>query len=228
MNPHKTKVFKLRAGVTLAAILGVLLCMTPAFVVYAADAGPVVTAPAKKAEPASAPVATTEPAAKAETKNDTKENVPTAATSEKEQSWWQALLVPVLGVLGMFIAAFLAAGLRKLVLLIEKKWSIDIPDSVEKLMYDKARWALGWAEEKAEKRLLYGDGKKTPGAEKLSQVVEMLEKFADGLGYGHEWQRDKIEALAEGVLHLERNTASTSNVARDVKLTEKKNGNGNA
>lgn len=152
---------------------------------------------------------------------------PTTATTP-EQAWWQALLMPVLGAVGIFVAAFLAAGLRKLVQLIEAKWNIDIPDSVEKLMYEKARWALGWVEEKAEKRLLYGDGKKTPGAEKLSEVVTLLESFAQNLGYGEEWQRDKVEALAEGVLHLNRNTASTSNTARDVKLTEKKNSNGTA
>lgn len=236
MNPHQKKVLKLRASVALAAILGVFLCMTPALVVHAADSGPTVTAPAKRAAtaPAPAPAAKTEPAKKAEPvakdetkKDETKKDPPAAATSEKQQSWWQALLVPVLSVLGLFIAAFLTAGLRKLVQLIEKKWNIDIPDSIEKLMYEKAKWALGWAEEKAEKRLLYGDGLKTPGAEKLSQVVEMLEKFADGLGYGHEWQRDKIEALAEGVLHLERDAASVSNAKRSETIAEKKNGNGN-
>ena len=135
------------------------------------------------------------------------------------------MLVPVLGVIGMFIAAFLAAGLRKLVILIEKKWSIDIPDSVEKLMIEKARWALGWAEEQAEKRLLHGDGQKTEGAKKLTDVVDLLEKFANSLGYGEEWQRDKIEKLAEGVLHLERDAGVGSNGDRGAALTEKKNGN---
>jgi hypothetical protein len=218
MNPHQKKVFKLRTSAAIVAVLGVLFCMTPAYVAHAApDAKPAVTVPASAPATTPAPTATPAPVA-------TPAPAAAPAASGDTQTWWQALLVPVLSVFGMFLAAFLVAGLRKLVLLIEKKWNIDIPDSVEKLMYEKARWALGWAEEKAEKRLLYGDGKKTDGAEKLSQVVEMLEKFADGLGYGREWQKDKIEALAEGVLHLERNKASTSNVNRDKKLTEKKNG----
>jgi hypothetical protein len=148
--------------------------------------------------------------------------VPAVVPVEKTQSWWQALLLPVLSALGLAIAAFFTAGLRKLVLLIEDKWSIDIPASIETLMTEKARWAVGWAEEQAEKRLLYGDGKKTPSAEKLTSVVDLLEKFASSLGYNEEWQRTKIEALAEGVLHVERGVVVGSDGARDVALTEKK------
>lgn len=164
-----------------------------------------------------------------EKKEEIKKDEPAAApTGEKEQAWWQAVLVPVLGVLGLFIAGFLAAGLRKLVQLIEKKWNIDIPDSIEKLMIEKARWAIGWAEEQAEKRLLYGDGKKTPGAEKAASVINLLEEFANKQGFGEEWQRDKIEKLAEGVLHLERDvTVGSNGGARGEKLAEKAAENGN-
>lgn len=229
----------LRLTVFSAGLFALLLCYSPTIMLandaFAQDTKTPATktVPATKTAPATAPAPAAEPKAepkvepKAETKVEPKAETKAAPTSEKEQSWWQALLVPVLGVIGMFIAAFLAAGLRKLVILIEKKWSIDIPDSVEKLMIEKARWALGWAEEQAEKRLLYGDGQKTEGAKKLTDVVDLLEKFAESLGYGDEWQRDKIEKLAEGVLHLNRNSEATSNVARDAKLTEKKNGNGN-
>lgn len=196
------------------------------------------------AQPTSQPTAKTEPKVetkgtvtvtdtkkeeKVESKADAaKDETTVAPASEKEQAWWQAVLVPVLGVLGLFIAGFLAAGLRKLVQLIEKKWNIDIPDSIEKLMIEKARWAIGWAEEQAEKRLLYGDGKKTPGAEKATSVINLLEEFANKQGFGDEWQRDKIEKLAEGVLHLERDVTVGSNGGkRGEKLAEAAAANGN-
>jgi hypothetical protein len=222
-NKLRRRCWTLRIGATVVGLLATLLLVSPAMV-----AG---TAAFAQETPASAPATKVAPAAPAETAEPTvvapevtvEGTAPAEAPSqEKAQKWWQALLMPVLSALGLFIGAFLVAGLRKLVQLIEKKWNVDIPDSVEKLMYEKARWALGWAEEKAEKRLLYGDGKKTPGAEKLSEVVDMLEKFADSLGYSEEWQRDKIEALAEGVLHLERDKSSTSNVKRSNALAEKK------
>lgn len=222
MNPHKKKILKLRASIMLAALFGICLCLAPAYVAHAADAGAPTAKAAPKTAPTSAPAAKTATSTTAPTPEPATKTEP--AKSEKQQSWWQALLVPVLSTLGLFLAAFLVAGLRKLVQLIEKKWNIDIPDSMEKLMYDKARWALGWAEEKAEKRLLYGDGEKTPGAEKLSQVVDMLQKFADDMDYGDEWQKEKIEALAEGVLHLERDQSVGSNGKRGEKLEKKKNG----
>lgn len=124
--------------------------------------------------------------------------------TDTHQAWWQAILVPVLSILGIFISALLASGLLKLCKLIEKKWNVDIPDSIEYMMAEKAKMLVGWAEEKAEKRLLYGDGQKTAGAQKTTEVVEMLEKFAESLGYGHQWQKDKIEQLVLGVLHLNR------------------------
>jgi hypothetical protein len=209
----------LRLSAIGAWILVCTLCFSP-LAVMAADGG--TTTDAVVAAP-TAPAATPAPAPTAEPKADP-QPAPKAEpkTEEKGQAWWQAVLMPVLSVLGMFIAAFLAAGLRKLVVLIEKKWSIDIPDSVEKMMYEKARWAIGWVEEKAEKRLLYGDGKKTESAAKVTEVVDLLEKFAQGIGYGEEWQRSKIEALAEGVLHLERDKSVGSNGDRGKKLTEKK------
>jgi hypothetical protein len=221
----------LRLGVFSAGLFALLLCFSPTFLVATdAFAQETKTAPAATAAPASAPTTTPTVTPTAEPKPTpakaaTEPAAEPPASSDKEQSWWQALLVPVLSVVGMFIAAFLAAGLRKLVLLVEKKWSIDIPDAVEKMMYDKARWAVGWAEEKAEKRLLYGDGKKTDGAQKITEVVDLLEKFAQSLGYGEEWQREKIEALAEGVLHLERGKTVGSTVteaAREAKVAEKK------
>lgn len=221
----------LRLGVFSAGLFALLLCFSPTFLVTTdAFAQETKTAPAATAAPASAPTTTPAVTPTAEpkpapTKAATEPAAKPPASSDKDQSWWQALLVPVLSVVGMFIAAFLAAGLRKLVLLVEKKWSVDIPDAVEKMMYDKARWAVGWAEEKAEKRLLYGDGKKTDGAQKITEVVDLLEKFAQSLGYGEEWQREKIEALAEGVLHLERGKTVGSTVteaAREAKVAEKK------
>lgn len=145
-----------------------------------------------------------------------------AQESTPAQTWWQSLLLPILSVVGMAVAAFLTAGLRKLVKLIETKWKVDIPDSIEKLMTEKARWTLAWVEEKAEKRLLHGDGEKTPGAQKIFEVVAILDRFAIENGYGKEWQRDKLEALAEGILHLERDKTIGSNGDRAAKLKEKK------
>lgn len=230
MTSYTKKVWKLRTSVSLIGLILTLGLLTPtALVVTDALAQPAsqptATAPAATPAPVVTPTATapTQPTA-----------APAAAATEKpaaapvttdQQSWWQALLMPVLSVFGMFLAAFLVAGLRKLVKLAEAKWKIDVPDSVEKLMTEKARWALAWVEEKAEKRLLHGDGQKTPGAAKIGEVVDLLQKFADGLGYGHEWQKDKIEALAEGVLHLERDKTIGSTGERAAALTEKKNGN---
>ncbi len=144
---------------------------------------------------------------------------PAAPTS---QSWWQASLLPVFGVFMSVLAVFVVVGLRKLTQLVEAKWSVDIPDSVERMMDAKAHWAIAWVEEKAEKRLLHGDGKKTPGAEKITEVVDLLQEFADSLGYGHDWQRNKLEALAEGVLHLERDRSIGSSGERAMLLDAKK------
>jgi len=202
-----------KLGLRLSAVAAFLMCYTlfiPTAVmvsdaIAAPDGAPAATAPATKAlapapaEPAAestAEPAAEEPAPAAEVKEEPK--------SDKEQKWWQALLVPILSLVGMFIAAFLAGGLLKLVKLIEKKWDVDVPDSIEKLMVEKSKWLIAWAEEKAENKLLYEDGKKTPGAEKLAQVVGELKKFADGMGYGDDWQEDKIEQLVYGVLHLNR------------------------
>lgn len=223
MTMYMKKVRRLRlmmAGIGIA--LGLLL-FSPTIALhtdaYANDAKPAATKVAPASQPAAAPTATAPapaPAVKAEP----------APASGDTQSWWQALLIPVLSALGLAIAAFLTTGLRKLTQLIEKKWNIDIPDSVEKLMAEKARWLIAWAEEKAETRLLKGDGVKTDGAKKLSDVVEALEKFAQNMGYGEEWRRDKIEQLVEGILHLERDQGVGSNgTDRGKKLEEKKNGN---
>jgi hypothetical protein len=161
---------------------------------------------------------------KAEAKVETKEEPKT----EKEQSWWQPVLAYLLSAFGMILAGFLVGGLRKLVQLMEKKWNIDVPDQVERIMYDKARWLVAWAEEKAENRLLNGDGVKTPGAEKAADVIGEMEKFAEGMGYGDEWRKDKIEKLVDAVLHLSREGSQDSigsNGSRGTKLEEKKNGN---
>jgi hypothetical protein len=151
-----------------------------------------------------------------------------AADAPKEQAMWQTILMPVLSVLALFVAAFVALGLRKLVQLIEKKWGVEIPESIENLLISKARWAIAWAEEQAEDRLLNGDGKKTPGAEKAASVIELLEGVAKKAGYGEEWQKDKIEALVAGILHLNREGGEGvigSNGSRGEKLEAKKNGN---
>ena len=205
--------------IQMTLVLAITLCVAPAVAqttqpaAPAAKAAPATKAPAKVAPapvakaPAATPVAKVAPAA-------------APAKSEKTQTWWQALLVPVLSVFGLFLAGFLVGGLRKLVQLIEKKWNFDIPDQIESFMYEKARWGVAWAEELAEKRLLYADGKKTPSAEKLTQVVDMLMKTAEEKGYGKEWGREKIEALVEGVLHLERGI-SVGTDADMEKRTEK-------
>lgn len=229
MTTHRKRVWKLRTSISLIGLIFTLGLLTPAALVvtdaFAQPASqPTATAPATTPAPTATPAtAPTQPAA-APTATAT-ETPAAAPAAPEQQQWWQALLMPVLSVFGMFLAAFLVAGLRKLVKLIEAKWKIDVPDSVEKLMTEKARWALAWVEEKAEKRLLHGDGEKTSGAQKISEVVDLLQKFADGLGYGHDWQKDKIEALAEGVLHLERDKAIGSTGERAVKLEAKKNGN---
>jgi hypothetical protein len=212
----RQKTFALRTGVLAAGLLALTLCFSPTLLL-ASDAkvtAPVATAPAavKPTDATVAPAPVTTPTTTA---------VPAPVPAPKEQAWWQAMLLPVLSIIGMFIAAFLAAGLRKVVQLVEKKWSIEIPDAIEKMMYDKAKWAVGWAEEQAEKRLLYGDGKKTPGAEKLTQVVSLLETFAKSFGYSEEWQRNKIEQLAEGVLHVERGVTVGSDGARGTALLAK-------
>lgn len=146
-----------------------------------------------------------------------------AETTVTEQTAWQAALVPALGAIGTFLAALLVAGLRKLVLLVEKKWKIDVSDNIEKMMYEKARWAVAYVEEKAEKRLLHGDGQKTPGGQKMCDVINILQNFTNKLGYGEEWRIDKLRALAEGILHLERDVVIGSVGNRAKLLEEKKN-----
>jgi hypothetical protein len=146
----------------------------------------------------------------------------------KEQAMWQTVLMPVLSAVALFVAAFVALGLRKLVQLVEKKWGVEVPASIEDLMASKARWAIAWAEEKAEDRLLNGDGVKTPGAEKAASVIELLEGVAQKAGYGEDWQKNKIEALVAGILHLNREGGEGvigSNGNRGTKLEEKKAAN---
>jgi hypothetical protein len=143
-------------------------------------------------------------------------------TNVVQQTTWQAALVPVLGAIGTALAAFLVGGLRKLVLIIEKKYKIDVSDTIEAMMYEKARWAVAFVEEKAEKRLLHEDGVKTSGAQKMAEAIGLVQSFANTLGYGSEWQTNKIKSLIEGVLHLERDVVIGSVGTRANKLTEKK------
>jgi hypothetical protein len=128
--------------------------------------------------------------------------VPVVTTAQREL--WQTLLLPIVSVVGLFIAAFLTLGLKKLTQLLEAKFKVDVPQSIEDLMSEKALQLIAWAEEKAENKLLHGDGKATPSAEKADMVVKALTQFAEGLGYGKTWQGDKIKQLVEGVLHLNR------------------------
>lgn len=228
MKKHRQQTTKLRVGITLAAFLGLGLLYSPTIMLaHDAYAQPApTTQPATKVVTTGAVTPVTQPATetKTETKVETKTEGTAPASTEKEQSWWQALLVPILGVIGMFIATFLTAGLLKLVKLIEKKWNVDIPDSFERLMVEKAKWALGWAEEKAETKLLYEGGAKTEGAKKISDVVTMLHDFAEKSGYGEEWTREKVQSLAEGVLHLERGVTIGSTGERALKIEAAKNG----
>jgi len=120
------------------------------------------------------------------------------------QKWWQALLEPVLYLVGTALAAVIVAVLGKLIYYIETKLKIDIPASIEDLVKDKALVLIAAAEEKAENKLLHGDGTQTPGTEKLSWVLDELQVFAEKLGYGKTWQRDKLTTLIEGLLHLNR------------------------
>jgi hypothetical protein len=134
-----------------------------------------------------------------------------AAATEPQQQWWQAALMPVLSAVGMAVAAIVAGAIRKLAIVFEKKFNIDIPDSIEESMTKKAHQLIASAEEKAEERLLYGDKKKTPGAEKTTAVIKELEGHAKRLGYGEEWREDRIENLIKGVLHLGRDVSIGSN-----------------
>ena len=182
--------------------------------VTAAVATPAPASPA--AEPAKVPAAALE-----------KVTLPAepVAPAEKEQSWWQALLMPLLSAVGLALAAFFAAGFRKVITLAEKKWDFEVPDVIEDTIINQAKRLIAWAEEKAEDRLLNGDGKKTPGAEKIGGVVTGLEEFVASRGWDRTWQRDKLEKLAESVLHLERsgNTGvGTTNGDRKKKLDEMK------
>lgn len=221
MNPKQKKIREVKTAIFAAWLLSTLLVLAPALHyshAHADEAAVVVT----EVQPASAPVATP-----ATTTVEVPAATPAPAPSGKVQKWWQSALEPVLYAFALFLSAFLVAGLRKLTKLVEKKWSVEIPDSVERMMTDKARWAVAWAEEKAEQRLLYGDGQKTPGAQKIHTVTNILQEFAESIGHGQEWQRDRVEALAEGVLHLERDVAVGSpEGARADALAAKKNGNG--
>jgi len=125
-------------------------------------------------------------------------------TAVAEQAWWQAALMPVLSVVGLFLASFLSLGLLKLVKLIEKKWNVDIPDSLERMMEDKAKLLVAWLEEEAENRLLNGDGKKSDKAENVAKISDQLLAYAKKLGYGEEWSAEKIDVLIKGILHLNR------------------------
>jgi len=127
-----------------------------------------------------------------------------SAPALSTQKWWQALLLPVASALGLVVAAFIAAGLRKLVLVLEAKFKIDIPIQVEDLMVEKAKQLCAWGEEQLEKRVLHGDGVRTPGAETVTKVKDALWKVADSMGYGKEYTEEKLTQLIEGILHLNR------------------------
>lgn len=127
-----------------------------------------------------------------------------ATPAPVQQKWWQALLLPVASAVGLIVAAFIAAGLRKLVQLLEAKFKIDIPIAVEDLMIEKAKQLAAWGEEQLEKRVLHGDGVKTPGAETVTKVKDALWKIADNMGYGKQYTDEKLTQLIEGVLHLNR------------------------
>ena len=128
-----------------------------------------------------------------------------ATETAKTQSWWQTLLMPLVSLLGMVLATFASYGILKIIRLIEAKWKIDVPVSIENLLMEKTRVLVSAAEELAENRLLYGDGQKTPGAEKLQTALDQLETAAKQLGVNKTWTRDKLEQLVLGILHIERN-----------------------
>jgi hypothetical protein len=147
-----------------------------------------------------------------------------------QQKWWQALLVPVMSAVGLIVATFIGLGLKKLTQLLEAKFKIDIPDQVEALMAEKAKQLVAWGEEQLEKRVLHGDGVKTPGAETITKVKDALWKFADGLGYGKQYTEEKLVQLVEGILHLNRAGSegvigSTSGSLRAETIVAKTNGN---
>lgn len=121
-----------------------------------------------------------------------------------EQTWWHATLVPVLGIVGLVISVTLAVGLHKAVQLLEAKLNIDIPITIENLLVEKTKQLVAWGEEQAERRLLHGDGVKTPGAEIASNVHRALHSFVEDLGYGEKYSTERLTQLIEGVLHLNR------------------------
>lgn len=138
-----------------------------------------------------------------------------------KQELWQVVLMPVLSTLALLIGLLLTVGIRKLSKLVEEKYKIDIPDVVENMLSNKALQLVAWAEEKAEDRILHGDGKQTPGAEKAKQVIDALEKYAEIMGYGKEWQREQLDQLVHSVLHLERDSRVGSTGNRASALKEK-------
>src|SRR5512136_668031 len=132
--------------------------------------------------------------------------VPTVApvVASGSRALWQSLLLPIVSVIGLFIAAFLTLGLKKLTQLLEAKFKIDVPQAIEDLMQEKALQLCAWAEEKAEDKVLHKNEKPTAGAEKADQVVAALMMFAEGLGYGKQWQKEKVEQLVAATVHLNR------------------------
>lgn len=202
---------QLRLGAVFVGLFVTMLWLVPLVAWAATDAATVaaslpVVAPVAPAAPTTVPVVTPVPAVNG------------------SKALWQTLLLPIVSVLGLFIAAFLTLGLKKLTQILEAKLKIDVPQAVEDLMKDKALQLCAWAEEKAEDKLLNKGGTPTSGAEKAEQVITALLTFADSMGYGKQWQREKVEQLVSGIVHLNREGSEGvigSNGNRGKELAEK-------
>lgn len=128
----------------------------------------------------------------------------TAATPASVQHWWMPLAQYGMETLGFVLATLILAGIAKLIKIFEAKTKIEVPLAVENLVKERAALLIAAAEEKAENRLLHGDGIRTPGVVKCEEVVEQLLKFVNKLGYGAEWQKEKLTEVVNGLLHLNR------------------------
>ena len=126
------------------------------------------------------------------------------AVKTQPQQWWQAVLAPLLGALGTFLTAVITIALSKIIKLIEAKYHIEIPAAEEQAAKDKLLSLVSSAEETAEKRILHGDGAKTPGAEKADTVIKSFMTWAAAQGFSKTWVEGEARQMMEGVLHLNR------------------------
>ena len=127
-----------------------------------------------------------------------------APVQPNTQQWWQAALTLLLGALGTFLTIVLTMALSKITKLIEAKYHVEIPAAEEQAAKDKLLSLVSSAEETAEKRILHGDGVKTPGAEKADSVIKSFMTWAAAQGFSKTWVESEARQMMEGELHLNR------------------------